>query len=162
MINPNLTDFLSSGFAVYEQTPHIGTITAMVVAGEYQAAGKNVKVFNNYLHHEYAEAYAIDARLSGFCRLFQQEPYNTWRVPFGDSFGRVEIECRKDYPPPSPLQDIIDLCHKGNYGLIILDSNPSLTPAELRVIHGVLGADVMAIKHTSAPLQPQGATSMLP
>jgi hypothetical protein len=147
---PTIAEFFAPGFAVYEQTPHKGTTLAMIVASYYQALGKNVKIFNSYLHFERAEAYAVDAGLSGFCRRFQWEPYNTWKLPFGtDDHGRVEIEIRKDYPFHNPAQDITALCHRGNYGLVILDSNPSLTPDELKAIHDVVGADVLAINHTS-------------
>ncbi len=150
---PTIKEFFAEGFAIRESSPHEGTQFAMMTAACYQNEGRNVKVFNTHLHHEYAEAYAEDAGLSGYCLVFEGgKNFNVKKPQFGtDTRLRVEIEIRKTYPFSDPSGDIISLCHRGNYDLIILDSNPSLTPAELKAIHGVLGADILAINHTPTP-----------
>ena len=138
--------------AIIHASPHEGTKGAMQLASHFASHRKGVKIFNNYLHPEYAEAYAVDAGLSGFCRVFTQEPYNYYKMFFGKVDGYVEIECRKGIYNHTPsLQDIADICRGGGTSLAILDRNFPFGPQELKDLRDALGISVISIQDKPTP-----------
>jgi hypothetical protein len=138
--------------AIIHASPHEGTKGAMQMASHFAAQRKGVKIFNSYLHFEHAEAHAVDAGLSGFCRVFTQEPYNYYKVFFGKVDGYVEIECRKGLYNPTPYIDYIaDICRGGGTSLVILDRNFPLVDEELKALRDALGISILSIQDKPIP-----------